>query len=128
MSELTCAQRIESEWARTQDTIAAYMDGTYDPDERGPLSEFGYGLEYVLPGTFEGQTAAYWRFTLSGGGPADELRFYGNFAQLTGIEYAYLDWYDVATKDVTGNFQAQYMWAYLLANGLVLQAYTHAHD
>ena len=106
----TCEERID-----------AYLDGTiadlavlwklhnenpqaYHPT-LGNFAEYGYGFDYVEAGTFDDQPEGYFRWILSGGGPADELRFYARQVrrgwEVSRIEYWFLDWFDGASRDVT---------------------------
>ena len=61
--------------------------------------EYGLSFDLVEVVTFEDQTRPYYRYQLSWGGPSDELRFYESGE----VVYAFLDWFDGATIDVTNN-------------------------
>jgi hypothetical protein len=74
-------------------------------DDGAAESLAGYGLcfDFVPPGTFSGQTEAYFRYQLSWGGPSDEFRFFVNpDFSCHRIEYWFLDWFDGAGRTVSG--------------------------
>ena len=67
-------------------------------EDLGSLYDYGLCLDFVEAGTFENQKASYHRYQLSWGGPSDEFRIYLN----GDVEYWYLDWFDGAYVNVTG--------------------------
>jgi len=92
--EKNCKQRIEKNLNdRLKDLETFSKDGF--SSESG-FNDYGLSIDYVEPETFDNQDEGYLRFQLSWGGPSDEIRFYNNY-----IEYAFMDWFDGATKDVT---------------------------
>lgn len=112
----TCAERVNPEWAgRREDLqmlLAEYHNELFaekyanftedhgtEPDPFEPTL-FNYGLSFdcVEPGTFQGQTEGYFRYQLSWGGPADEIRFYSDRT-----EYWFLDWFDGASINIDGD-------------------------
>jgi len=104
--EPTCEERIEASYlGRMEDLRAmykAYQDGEDEDDalelELPHLHEYGLCFDLVEAGTFQGQADAYYRYQISWGGPSDEFCFYQNGL----IEYCYKDWFDGATKELTG--------------------------
>ena len=60
-------------------------------------SEYGLGIDYVAPRTFEDQDEGYIRYQFAYGGPQYELRFYDSGR----VEFAYLDWFVGVGFDVT---------------------------
>lgn len=89
-----CKQRIEENLNnRLKDLEAFSKDGF--SCESG-FNDYGLSIDYIEPETFDNQDEGYLRFQLSWGGPSDEIRFYKNH-----IEYAFMDWFDGATKDIT---------------------------
>ncbi len=60
-------------------------------------SEYGLGIDYVEPETFEDQDEGYIRYQFAWGGPQYELRFYDSGL----VEFAYLDWFMGVGFDVT---------------------------
>jgi len=82
---------------------AGYWIGDEDIDEGMKeelpgLADYGLCIDYVENGTFEDQEKGYYRYQLSYGGPTEEFRMYEN----GDIEFWYLDWFDGASTDVTG--------------------------
>lgn len=112
MTEQTCKDRIKEHlYSRISDLKILwnlYNSGNDESDpDLGTFNEYGLCFDYVAPNTFNHQRKGYFRYQLSWGGPSDEFRFYvdENF-NITKIEYAFLDWFDGATKELTGkNFE-----------------------
>lgn len=69
------------------------------------LHEYGLAFDYVAPGTFGDQEEPYWRYQISWGGPSEEIRFYsgGPDQEPYKVEYWFLDWYDGAHRNPTGD-------------------------
>lgn len=109
-TEKKCEQRIDE---HLQDRIAdlrklldADRRGEADP-ELGYFNEYGLSFDYVSKGTFSDQKEGYFRYQLSWGGPSDEFRFYTDAQlNLSRIEYVFMDWYDGATRELTGSDNA----------------------
>jgi len=114
MNTATCADRVrpnlEERIADIRKLWVLYND---DPEaydyELGNLYEYGLCFDYVPPGTFSDQAEGYFRWQLSTGGPGDEFRFYADRSpnRFSGwsvyrIEYWYLDWYDGAHINLSG--------------------------
>ena len=104
MTELNCKARLEENYRGRMADIrklwAMYRKDceASDPD-LGNWNEYGLCLDYVAPGTFNGQKRGYIRYQLSTGGPGDEFRFYlDENLELTRIEYWFLDWFDGACR------------------------------
>ena len=103
-TELNCKARLEENYRGRMADIrklwAMYCEDceASDPD-LGRWNEYGLCLDYVAPGTFNGQKRGYIRWQLSTGGPGDEFRFYMDENQNpTRIEYWFLDWFDGASR------------------------------
>jgi len=106
----SCKERINQEYeGRIEDLrklFYAYQEGEEDKyaDELGTFPEYGLAFDYVAPNTFKDQPEGYFRYQLSWGGPSDEFRFYAcpesTFPKR--IEYWFLDWFDGACLEVTG--------------------------
>lgn len=83
---------------------------------REAFFEYGLGFDYVEPGTLKDQSEGYWRYQLSCGGPQEEIRFYasprrGGFT-LYRAEFWYLNWFDGAKVDVTGDRIVKLVWEF----------------
>jgi hypothetical protein len=121
MSESTCKDRINQELKdRISDLKTLWNlyqeDSEKNDPDLGNFAEYGLCFDYVAPKTFKGQRKGYFRYQLSYGGPSDEFRFYTeqNFKHnplswgksisfsVTKIEYVFLDWFDGASKKLTG--------------------------
>ena len=99
----TCEERIQVQYANTIDELRKlwrrYCNGK---DENG-FPEYGLAFDYVAPFTFPDQSAGYYRYQLSWGGPSDEFRFYiGAGKQVKRVEYWFMDWYDGASLELEG--------------------------
>lgn len=100
----TCAGRVKDEWQDRREDLKTLLEAEdYETEELGSLYEYGLGIDVVEPGTFQGQRERYLRYQFSWGGPSDELRLYENGE----IEYWFLDWFDGASLNVTGDKVAQ---------------------
>ena len=111
----TCEERVAS---RLEDRIEILRDlwnmddhDAYHEEHETNMYEFGLSFDYVAPETFNDQDEAYWRYQLSWGGPSDEFRVYGEQldewnVHVYRIEYAYLDWFDGATRTLYGDDRA----------------------
>jgi hypothetical protein len=106
--QTSCKQRVRKELRdRISDLrklFSAYRKGNEEAvEDLGTFPEYGLSFDYVAPNTFDDQKRGYFRYQLSWGGPADEFRFYcdENF-QPVEIEYWFLDWFDDAGIDLSG--------------------------
>jgi len=104
----SCKQRVRRDLrdrlADLQKLFSAYRKGNEEGVEGlGTFPEYGLSFDYVAPNTYDDQKRGYFRYQLSWGGPADEFRFYcdENF-QPVEIEYWFLDWFDGAGIDLSG--------------------------
>ena len=111
----TCADRVQARWeSRLADFVAMFAledldDHTEDGDN---LNEYGLSFDYVEPGRGQGQTEGYWCYLLGTGGPGTEIRFFtspGGYAPYR-IEFWFLDWFDGASLDVTGDATMGRLW------------------
>jgi hypothetical protein len=99
MSESTCEERIEAALGREVTHIGElwkdYREGIED-SERGDIHSYGYAFSYD-------ETRRCFIWLLSGGGPQDEFRFFCDVGYKPyKIEYAFLDWRDGATRELSG--------------------------
>ena len=99
--QLTCKERVGEMYNDTFETIRRMLSGEdEDGEERDPfemLDEYGLGIDYIEPHTFNDQEVGYLRWQLSWGGPSDEFRFYIDVdKEPYKIEYWFMDWFDGA--------------------------------
>ena len=116
---LTCDQRIDAELESTLETLKLMWEAYQHEDDEeyelengmtveqvhndiGYFSEYGLSFDYVEPDTFDDQPVGYWRYQLSWGGPSDEFRFWYNGNRVYSIEYWFMDWFDGAKRQLTG--------------------------
>ena len=106
----SCEERIDKELQGAIEDLTklwtAYLEGDEDrhSDELGNIFEYGLSFDYVAPDTFNDQEQGYFRYQLSWGGPSDEFRFYVNpDLSVYCIEYWFLDWFDGASRELTGD-------------------------
>jgi len=101
-SQPSCKDRVRAELqSRIEDLTKLWnlwkQDTEASDEELGNWNEYGLGVDYVAPGTFENQKRGYLRYQLSWGGPSDEFRFYlDESLNPTRIEYWFMDWFDGA--------------------------------
>ena len=101
----TCRERLPAELTKTLKTVrnlwALYQQDpeAYD-DDSGRIDDYGLSFEYVEPE----DGAPFFRWLLSWGGPSDEFRFYvsPNSNKPYRIEYRFMDWFDGASRNLTG--------------------------
>ena len=102
----SCGDRIHEHLkSRVSDLRTLFYNDQEDDDgnDLGNFYEYGLCFDYVAPGTFEGQDQGYWRYQLSWGGPSDEFRFFAGYSgDIYEIEYWFLDWYDGASRTLSG--------------------------
>lgn len=93
--QLKCVDKVGKAYESRMDDLRKLCN---DTDDIEGFYAYGLGIDKVEAGTFEGQREDYIRYQLSWGGPSEEFRIYryGN------IEFWYLDWFDGASVDVTG--------------------------
>ena len=140
--QLTCKDRIKKDYreeCRQLSSLFSVMSGTYTPEELETfadsfsmdvedlsndrlcdkaykaLSQYGLGIDYVLPNTFTGQRKGYLRWQISWGGPSSEWRFFfvPGESDAYRIEYWFMDWADGAKVGCTGGRVAKLLWNYL---------------
>ena len=98
--EKTCADEVQGAFeGRMNDIRTLYNAENQETEELGSLNEYGLCIDKVEAGTFKGQREDYARYQLSWGGPSEEFRLYKNGE----IEFWYLDWFDGAKVEVSGN-------------------------
>ena len=106
----TCKERIQKELDNTLENLRKFQESGWDSanlDGDGykiPFNEYGLSFDYVAPHTFNEQEQGYFRYQLSWGGPSDEFRFYVNpDLSCYSVEYAFLDWFDGSTLELSGD-------------------------
>ncbi len=111
MAEQKCKDKVDQSFESTMEDLAGmwerHCEGIEDHED-GNLYEYGLCFDYVAPGTFDDQREGFWRYQLSTGGPGTEFRIYASLDGEYGvaiyrIEYWYLDWFDGAKVEVTGD-------------------------
>ena len=110
MTTETCENRIAGEMASRAADYRRYMNEPelYENGEEAdlpPFNEYGYGVSYVEPYTWQDQERGYWRLELSGGGPSDDVRFFSRDR----VEYWFMDWGDGAHRDITSEDWAAWL-------------------
>lgn len=74
-------------------------------------NEYGLSFDYVPSTTFEDQTAGYFRYQLSYGGPAEEFRFFVDPEHnLIRAEFWLLDWFTGSYIDCTSQQTVKSIW------------------
>ena len=125
MEQPNCAARIGKSLDRTVEYLRLALDAYYgnevedDEIDENSLWEYGLGFDYVPGGTEYNEGNGYFRWQLSWGGPSDEFRFYAD-ADLSChfVEYAFLDWYDGATRELLGDDKTLLLEIYSLFNDM----------
>jgi hypothetical protein len=104
-------------------------------DGEGSIYEYGLCFDYVAPGTFNDQDEGYFRYQLSWGGPSDEFRIYAQGREydwsIYRIEYWFLDWYDGASRTLSGDdrdFILELMYNLFVEVGSFESAYNEAME
>ena len=97
--EKSCLERIKESFKNRLKDLKRFMDNLSNEEILQEFYEYGLSFDLVEVGTFEDQTRPYYRYQLAWGGPSDELLFYESGE----VDYAFLDWFDGATIDVTNN-------------------------
>lgn len=145
-----CFNRVRPHWESRQADLNAILnpdDATeeqlealgFDDAEDASLANYGLAFDYVPHDTFSDQEQGYFRYQLSWGGPADELRIYVSIrdraAMLEGehrdfpperIEYWFLDWFDGASITVTHDATAREVWQWFAEIGAPAKALSDA--
>jgi len=95
-----CKDLVQERFVSRMEDLRTLLNAEdQETEELGNLNDYGLCLDVVEAGTFEGQRADYIRYQISYGGPSDEFRVFKN----GDVEYWYMDWFDGAHVDVTGN-------------------------
>ena len=136
----TCAERVDEQWKRRREALDVmlreYNGDTLDAKQRAALAnlghdeadqdeplllEFGLCLDYVEGSQTE---SGYFRYVLSTGGPADEIRFFvGWNGGIVYAEYWFLDWFDGAHIDVAHDSVVQELYNWLEAGDALSELY-----
>ena len=133
MTQATCADLVVGQWERTRKALKAFQNDKLTNEEECTLYEYGLSFDFVEPNTFDDQPIGYWRYQMSFGGPADEIRYYldvdealkeGIVETIDGItwverrtrsfkvEYWYLQWFDGASVHLKGDDKELAMWVF----------------
>ena len=101
MEQVKCEDRVQTEWEDRANDFDKFFNGKEwgEDEELGNINDYGLSIDKVEAGTFDGQREDYIRYQFSWGGPSDELRIFKN----GDMEYWFLDWFDGASVDVTGD-------------------------
>ena len=109
MSNEKAVDKVEAAFASRQADLETlyrlYQSGDEEGDpDIGVWNEYGLCFDYVEPGSFTDQERGYFRYQISWGGPSEEYRFYcDERLEITAVEFWFLDWFDGAEKEVTGD-------------------------
>lgn len=102
--ELRCKDLVAGQWAIVLKDLRKILATEDQPEDGDTILSYGYGFDYVPAFTFEKQKEGYFRWTLSGGGPSSEIRFFAQASprgwKLVRAEYWYMDWGDGAKRNV----------------------------
>ena len=121
----TCEQRIEEHQESRLDDLRRFQASGWDEaqlsddDYAMPFNEYGLSWDYVESDTED--RPGYWRYQISCGGPAEELRFYCDQAgHVWTIEFVFLDWSDHAKRTLQGDDRklGQEIWDYFNEIGM----------
>ena len=95
----SCLERIKGSFKNRVKDFKRFMNNLDNEEILQEFYQYGLSFDLIEVGTFEDQARPYYRYQISWGGPSDELRFYESGK----VVYAFLDWFDGATIDVTNN-------------------------
>ena len=114
MAQATCADLVVGQWERTRKALKAFQNDKLTNEEECTLYEYGLSFDFVEPDTFDDQPVGYWRYQMSGGGPADEIRYHIDEDRTQGfkVEYWYLQWWDGASVHLKGDDKELAMWVF----------------
>jgi hypothetical protein len=105
MLDGTCEERIDTHLQKVADDVKVFMEDEDGNADTGPFHSYALSADMVEMGTFEEQTQPYFRYQISWGGPSDEVRFFPDGQ----IEYWFMDWFDGARRNVTGQGWAEWL-------------------
>jgi hypothetical protein len=155
MKQETCEQRIEWHLSSTLEDVRVLWDaycqrpipcpdcegdgcegcedeGEVTPDEDGNVDGLGNIWEYGLSFDYvegDGTESGFFRWQLSWGGPSSEFRFFTDPGlSCYRVQYAFLDWFDGATRTLTGDDRALLLeiWDWFEDCGSARNAYEEA--
>ena len=96
---MKCVDKVKAAFeSRMQDIRTLWKAEDNETEELGSLNDYGLCIDFVEAGTFKHQREPYYRYQLSYGGPTEEFRVYQNGE----VEFWFLDWFDGAPIDVSG--------------------------
>lgn len=133
MKQASCKARWASQKNSTFRDLrklwTAYQAGREHVPDLGSIYEYGLAFDYVRPEHRRG----FYRYQLSWGGPADEIRFYADSPQASRpdrVEYAFLDWFDGYSRKLTGRDLALALdlWTWFQDGGATETAWKEAQD
>ncbi len=123
-AQATCSDRVQASWERIREDLQTLRDAeNNETEDLGHLYEYGLSFDYVEADTYEDQPLGYYRYQKSWGGPAEELRFevdenvegfdfgYG-YIQFCKVEFWFLNWFDGACIELTGDDLELAMWLF----------------
>jgi len=114
VTQETCADIVANQWERTREALQAFQTDDLTDEDGTSLYDYGLSFDFVEPDTFDDQPVGYWRYQMSWGGPADEIRYHIDDDKLDGfkVEYWYLDWFDGASVHLKGTDKDLAMWVF----------------
>jgi hypothetical protein len=124
-TQLTCKDLVLDQWhsrrAELQEFRDAGPESEYANSEGALLSEYPLCLDYVQRDS--DNPTGYWRYQISFGGPAEELRFYtcehvppdGYLGDSTRVEFWFLNWFDGAPIELVGDDLELALWVFMMA-------------
>ena len=114
MSQPTCADLVSTQWDKTREALQAFQNDDLTNEEGNTLGEYGLDFSFVEPDTFDDQPVGYWRYQISWGGPADEIRYHLDADRSHGlkVEYWYLNWFDGASTHLKDDDKELAMWVF----------------
>jgi len=116
MTQATCEERIENEWAKEKERLANFRQHHPQslPDTGEVFSEYHLDFGFVPEDTYNDQTEAYWRYQICWGGPSSDIRYYIDEEAKDGlrIEYWFMDWFDGANIRLTEDDRELAMWVF----------------
>jgi hypothetical protein len=131
VTQATCADLVVGQWERTRKALKAFQNDKLTNEEECTLYEYGLSFDFVKPNTFDDQPVGYWRYQMSFGGPADEIRYHIDEDEVEPyvetidgitwverrtrsfkVEYWYLQWWDGASVHLSGDDKELAMWVF----------------
>ena len=117
--QLTCTERVETaKDSRIADLKAFMASDDLELEDGTQLGDYALSWDYVEPDTFEDQPNGYYRYQISFGGPSEEIRYHvdaedvpkGGLIRVQKVEFWFLDWFDGACVELTGDDLVVALW------------------